>query len=158
MNPRWMQALLAPLLAFLSLVASAQEGTSAPYTVVESGRSFARLQDSNPGIDPSGVVAAGVTLPGAKYQDENVRRIFYRRVVDRLESTPGVQAAGAVTPLPLSMDGWQTSTADARSLDQLPAAARQYLDRIEALVETPISYVSVGTRRDQIISARKGSL
>ena len=51
------------------------------------------------------------------------------------------------------MDGWKQSTADARSLDQLPAAARKYLDRIQALVETPITYVSVGTRRDQIIGA-----
>ncbi len=51
------------------------------------------------------------------------------------------------------MDGWNSSTADARSLDQLPNAARKYLDRIESLVETPISYVSVGTRRDQIIQA-----
>lgn len=49
------------------------------------------------------------------------------------------------------MDGWQQSTADARSIDQLPAAARKYLDRIESIVETPITYVSVGTRRDQII-------
>ena len=38
----------------------------------------------------------------------------------------------------------------ARSTD-LPAEARRYLDRIEALVEAPITYVSVGTRRDQII-------
>ena len=40
---------------------------------------------------------------------------------------------------------------DARTLDDLPAEARRYLDRIEALVEAPITYVSVGTRRDQII-------
>jgi len=53
------------------------------------------------------------------------------------------------------MEGWQTPTSAARSLDQLPTAARKYLDRIESLVETPISYVSVGTRRDQIISAKK---
>ena len=52
------------------------------------------------------------------------------------------------------MEGWQRSTGDARSLEELPAAARKYLDRIESLVETPISYVSVGTRRDQIISGR----
>jgi len=50
------------------------------------------------------------------------------------------------------MDGWQTSTADARSVSDLPGAARKYLDRIESIVETPIAYVSVGTRRDQIIS------
>jgi adenylosuccinate synthase len=48
-------------------------------------------------------------------------------------------------------DGWQQSTADARALTELPTAARKYLDRIEELVEAPITYVSVGTRRDQII-------
>ena len=36
-------------------------------------------------------------------------------------------------------------------LDDLPTQARRYLDRIEELAETPIAYVSVGTRRDQII-------
>ncbi|MDB4886036.1 MAG: Adenylosuccinate synthetase [Gemmatimonadetes bacterium] len=49
------------------------------------------------------------------------------------------------------LDGWRTSTAEARTLAQLPREARVYLDRIEALVEAPITYVSVGTRRDQII-------
>jgi adenylosuccinate synthase len=48
-------------------------------------------------------------------------------------------------------DGWQRSTADARALADLPNEARVYLDRIEELVEAPITYVSVGTRRDQII-------
>ena len=49
------------------------------------------------------------------------------------------------------MPGWQRSTADARRIEDLPPAARAYLDRIRALVDAPISYVSVGTRRDQII-------
>jgi adenylosuccinate synthase len=48
-------------------------------------------------------------------------------------------------------DGWKRSTAAARTLAELPPEARRYLDRIEALVEAPITYVSVGTRRDQII-------
>ncbi len=48
-------------------------------------------------------------------------------------------------------EGWKTSTADARSLTDLPSEARRYLDRIQSLVETQITYVSVGTRRDQII-------
>ncbi|MCX5761853.1 MAG: adenylosuccinate synthase, partial [Gemmatimonadetes bacterium] len=56
-----------------------------------------------------------------------------------------------ITPHYEWFDGWLTSTADARTLDALPAKARAYLDRIEALVESPIRYVSVGTRRDQII-------
>src|SRR5687768_15791633 len=48
-------------------------------------------------------------------------------------------------------EGWMRSTADARRLGDLPQAARRYLDRIEQLVEAPIAFVSVGTRRDQII-------
>ncbi len=50
--------------------------------------------------------------------------------------------------------GWKQSTQDDRSLSDLPAAARAYLDRLEQLCETPISFVSVGTRRDQIISLK----
>lgn len=56
-----------------------------------------------------------------------------------------------VTPRYEWFEGWRTSTAEARTLEALPAAARAYLDRIEELVEARISHVSVGTRRDQII-------
>jgi adenylosuccinate synthase len=48
-------------------------------------------------------------------------------------------------------EGWRRSTADARRIEELPGQARRYLDRVEELVEAPIAYVSVGTRRDQII-------
>jgi adenylosuccinate synthase len=50
-------------------------------------------------------------------------------------------------------EGWNTPTSNARTLADLPIQARRYLDRIEALVETPIRFVSVGTRRDQIIGS-----
>jgi adenylosuccinate synthase len=48
-------------------------------------------------------------------------------------------------------EGWGRSTQGARTIAELPAAARRYLERIEELVDCPIRYVSVGTRRDQII-------
>jgi adenylosuccinate synthase len=48
-------------------------------------------------------------------------------------------------------DGWMASTSAARKLDDLPAPARRYLDRIRELVGAPITFVSTGTRRDQII-------
>ena len=56
-----------------------------------------------------------------------------------------------VTPRYEWLEGWQQSTGEARALSDLPKAARVYLDRLQELVETPITYVSVGTRRDQII-------
>jgi adenylosuccinate synthase len=48
-------------------------------------------------------------------------------------------------------DGWMTSTGGARTLANLPVQARRYLDRICELIGTRVTYVSVGTRRDQII-------
>jgi len=68
------------------------------------------------------------------------------------EDFPGdLLALEKVVPRYEWMEGWRTSTADARTLDELPTQARAYLDRMESLVEAPITYVSVGTRREQII-------
>jgi adenylosuccinate synthase len=65
---------------------------------------------------------------------------------------PGdVTVLDRVTPRYEWLEGWERSTAEARKLDELPAAARRYIDRLEELVETRMTYVSVGTRRDQII-------
>lgn len=52
------------------------------------------------------------------------------------------------------LPGWRKSTADARRWDDLPGEAKRYLYRLEELSGTPIRYVSVGTRRDQIIDVK----
>ena len=55
------------------------------------------------------------------------------------------------TPHYETLPGWQTDTTGVRSIKDLPKNARAYLDRMEELCEVPIAFVSVGTRRDQII-------
>ena len=62
-----------------------------------------------------------------------------------------VDALGRVQPVYEIHPGWQQPTGGARRLADLPSAARAYLDRLEALSGVPVRYVSVGTRRDQII-------
>ncbi len=52
------------------------------------------------------------------------------------------------------MAGWQTSTAGARRLRNLPAAARRYIDRVEELAGAPITQISVGPERDAMIERR----
>ena len=47
--------------------------------------------------------------------------------------------------------GWNRPTGGARRLEDLPGEARAYLGRLEELSGVPVRYVSVGTRRDQII-------
>ncbi|HEX4666938.1 MAG TPA: ABC transporter permease [Chthoniobacterales bacterium] len=63
-------------------------------------RSFVRLQEVRPGFNPHNVLMACLALPGAKYKEEQ-RPEFFRRLVERLEASPGVQAAGGGVNLPL---------------------------------------------------------
>ena len=58
---------------------------------------------------------------------------------------------GNAEPVYETLPGWQESTEEARALEDLPYAARRYLDRIEELTGAPVQMVSVGTRRSQII-------
>jgi adenylosuccinate synthase len=62
-----------------------------------------------------------------------------------------VDALGRVKPIYEVHEGWRQPTGGARKLADLPSAARAYLDRLEALSGAAVRYVSVGTRRDQII-------
>ena len=76
----------------------------------------------------------------------------YQAGGDVLVDFPGDTAGlDGVTPRYEWLEGWRSPTTAARTLAKLPKQARHYLDRIEALVECPVRYVSVGTRRDQIL-------
>ena len=67
------------------------------------------------------------------------------------EMPSDADALGRVKPIYEVHEGWRQPTGGARTLADLPSAARAYLDRLEALAGAPVRYVSVGTRRDQII-------
>lgn len=54
-------------------------------------------------------------------------------------------------PIFETLPGWQTSTADCRSLDDLPPTAMSYLRFLADLMEVPIAIVSLGADRDQTI-------
>ncbi|MGH7500057.1 MAG: adenylosuccinate synthetase, partial [Gemmatimonadales bacterium] len=62
-----------------------------------------------------------------------------------------VESLGRVKPIYEVLPGWGRPTGHSRRLADLPSAARGYLDRLEALSGAPVRFVSVGTRRDQII-------
>jgi len=62
-----------------------------------------------------------------------------------------VESLGRVRPSYEMLPGWRQPIGGSRRLADLPAAARGYLDRLESLSGVPVRYVSVGTRRDQII-------
>ena len=63
----------------------------------------------------------------------------------------GADAIEACQPVYEEMPGWKESTVGARSLDDLPKNARNYLDRMQEIVGVPIDIVSTGPERDETI-------
>ena len=74
------------------------------------------------------------------------------QVVDLLPM--GADDVAHCEPIVETLPGWTESTVGATSFDALPAAARAYLARIEALCEIPIDIVSTGPERDETILRR----
>jgi len=65
-------------------------------------RSFARLLDVDAGFNPSHVLTLRTSLPNQTYAEPAAMVKAYAEVGRRLRESPGVQAAGAVTGLPLA--------------------------------------------------------
>jgi adenylosuccinate synthase len=58
-------------------------------------------------------------------------------------------------PVYETLPGWSIDITHARTFDDLPRQARQYVTRIEELLGIPASCISVGPGRDQTIRARR---
>ena len=67
--------------------------------------------------------------------------------IDHLPSD--VDDLARVKPVYETLPGWQCSTSEATSCDQLPDQARHYLDRMSELVEAEVAIISVGPKREQ---------
>ena len=57
-------------------------------------------------------------------------------------------------PVYEELDGWQDSIRETRGFGELPGAARDYVHRLETLLSCPVSIISVGADRTQIIPLR----
>ena len=71
------------------------------------------------------------------------------------EFPPNQTIFNKCTPVYEELDGWNEDITGARSISDLPKQARAYLERIEQLVETSISWASVGSGRDEIVRMRE---
>ncbi|MBK7869626.1 MAG: adenylosuccinate synthase [Saprospiraceae bacterium] len=56
-----------------------------------------------------------------------------------------------IEPVYKSFPGWQQSLENASDYDELPLAARTYLEKLEDLIGVPITMVSTGPERNQLI-------
>src|SRR5262249_20697744 len=65
-------------------------------------RSFWRLMKVDPGFDSRHILAMDLSLPESKYADDPVTEAFYRQLLEKVQALPGVEAAAAISQLPLS--------------------------------------------------------
>jgi putative ABC transport system permease protein len=65
-------------------------------------RSFTELLDVNSGFNPSHVLTMRTSLPNTRYGNGASMARAYREIGQRLREAPGIEAAGAVTGLPLA--------------------------------------------------------
>lgn len=66
----------------------------------------------------------------------------------------GAEGLEKCTPVYLDMPGWSESTLGVRSYDDLPLNARNYIEKIESLIEIPIDIISTGADREETIIKR----
>jgi len=79
----------------------------------------------------------------------------YRLGEETLDHFPAHAAdQAAVEPIYETIEGWQDSTAGARSWAQLPAQAIKYIRRVEELIQCPVALVSTSPEREDTILVR----
>ena len=51
-----------------------------------------------------------------------------------------------------TLPGWKSDISKVRKYEDLPQNAKQYIERIEQLIEIPIRWIGVGPERDALIT------
>ena len=69
--------------------------------------SFMRLQQVKPGFEPDHLLTVRLPLPARKYSEQEQVANFYREMLRRIQTQPGVQSASIATHLP--MEGGNTN-------------------------------------------------
>ncbi|HSB75850.1 MAG TPA: ABC transporter permease [Terriglobales bacterium] len=71
--------------------------------------SISRLSRVDPGFDPRHLLTMNISPLPTHYDTDPKKEVFYQRLVERLQSLPGVGSAAVVTTLPA--DSWYGTTA-----------------------------------------------
>jgi adenylosuccinate synthase len=81
--------------------------------------------------------------------------VGYRVAGEYIDILPvGAEELAECEPVYEELSGWSQSTLGVRKLDDLPTAARRYLERIETVCGVPIDLISTGAERDDTIVRR----
>ncbi len=87
---------------------------------------------------------------------ETIRICVGYRINGEITPEPPMSIEGYadIEPVYEELPGWRESTVGVTDYDALPVNARNYLERLQTLVDVPIDIISTGPDRDQTIVLR----
>jgi putative ABC transport system permease protein len=72
-------------------------------------KSFARLQQVDPGFDPANLLTFNLALPQTRYASDTAQTAFFDQVLPAIARVPGVAGVGGTTVMPFG-GSWSTGT------------------------------------------------
>jgi predicted permease len=105
-------------------------------------RSLVALESIDPGFNPHGVLSMIVPVSGSQEANPGRRAIFYRQMLERVRSLPGVESVAGINHLPIAGDLWDQNFLIAGR--PMPAPA-DFPDAIYRVV-TPDYFRTMGIR------------
>ncbi|MCI8813148.1 MAG: adenylosuccinate synthase [Oscillibacter sp.] len=104
------------------------------------------------GVECQGATTIALTkLDVLSYLDEIPICARYQLDGREIDEFPFPAVLADARPVETSMPGWKCDISGVRKWEDLPQAARDYVEYIEKAIGCPIGYVSVGPERDAII-------
>jgi putative ABC transport system permease protein len=103
-------------------------------------RSFARLRAVDPGFRPESALTFNLTLPDARYAEDQPRVVFFDQLLPKLGALPGVRGVAAVMGVPLT--GMQFNISFV--VDGRPPVAPADQPTMEIRVASPEYFSTIG--------------
>jgi putative ABC transport system permease protein len=112
-------------------------------------RSFQRLMATDPGFQPDRVLTMRVPLPSA-ITGKKQQPAYYTRILERIESLPGIVAAGFIAPLPLANVGANATFAVRGAA---PSRGRTQYVHLRCVTPGYFRAMGIGLRRGRVFDA-----
>jgi len=118
-------------------------------------RSFGSLRRVNPGYNTNNILTLRLQLPNTKYRDDAQRIRFFHEAIARIQDIPGVEAAGAISYLPLTGLGAGTSFTIEGYPPPQPQPGRDYVVDVSVCDDGYFKAMNVPLKSGRFFSERE---
>jgi putative ABC transport system permease protein len=103
-------------------------------------KSFRRLQAVSPGVNPNNALTMQISLPQRQYRDDSQVIAFYERLLEKVQTLPGVESAGVGMSLPPNL----LEVTDNFTVEGQAAASESMLGLADLVFSSPDYFRALG--------------